>query len=280
MGVVARRDEHEVGAVGLGRGDDDVLDERPPDLAVAAGRDGQVDRVPLPRPRPRVAERAGAGIEPGLVDGGEQHRVGVAEDLVRPVSVVDVPVEDEDPPGAEAVERVASRDGDGVEQAEALGADAVGVMAGRAHEREARRRVAAEQRLRQRAGAARGVQRGGQRLVGDGRLAAERQPPLGSRAQRVDVGLRMHRGDLLERRRPRLGAPAAQPAAALELGLGRLDALRALRMVLDVQPAVVPEGPARGVREEHGRAHAYAFTLRGGTPPCLPRVAFEPRRGG
>ena len=82
-------------------------------------------------------QRPGAGEEPGLVDAREQHLVRRAEDVVRPVAVVDVPVEDEDAADAEGVERVTSRDRDVVEEAEPRRGVAAGVVARRPRRAEA-----------------------------------------------------------------------------------------------------------------------------------------------
>ena len=77
------------------------------------------------------------GIQRRLVDRDEQHaRIGV-EDLVGPVAVVDVPVEDQHPLGAVRVARPPRGDRDVVEEAEAHRLRGLRVVAGRAQRRHA-----------------------------------------------------------------------------------------------------------------------------------------------
>jgi hypothetical protein len=53
------------------------------------------------------------------MDAGEQDGIARAKDVVGAVPMMDVPVEDEDPTGAEHVERVPRRHRDVVEETEA-----------------------------------------------------------------------------------------------------------------------------------------------------------------
>ena len=84
-----------------------------------------------------LVERAGAGIERIAVRGDVQHAGIAREDVLRAVAVVDVPIDDQHPLEAVAGAQVGGTDGDVVEEAEAHGAIALGVVAGRADEREA-----------------------------------------------------------------------------------------------------------------------------------------------
>src|SRR5690606_24801602 len=61
---------------------------------------------------------AGAGIERRLVDGDVPDVATVVEDVLRAVTVVDIPVDDRDP-GRAVEPGVGGGDGDAVEQAEA-----------------------------------------------------------------------------------------------------------------------------------------------------------------
>jgi hypothetical protein len=56
-------------------------------------------------------------MDAGLMDAGEQDGVARAEDVVGAVTVMDVPIEDENAAGAERVERVPHRHRDVVEKA-------------------------------------------------------------------------------------------------------------------------------------------------------------------
>ena len=80
---------------------------------------GRLTVKPSPSPDPASSARPGPGIERPLVDRAEQHgRVGV-EDVVRPVAVVHVPVEDQHPLDPVRRPRVGRRDRHVVEEAEA-----------------------------------------------------------------------------------------------------------------------------------------------------------------
>ena len=157
-------------------------------MRVEAGRDEQQlglerrDRRPRPARTPRGSPRrrcrrraagcssvspcspgpAGARVERPLVERDEEDRRVVADDRLGAVAVVDVPVEDRDPPDAELGLRPARRDRDRVEEAEAHRAARLGVVPGRPREREA----AAARRLDRRAG-------GEQRRL-EGRRGADR----------------------------------------------------------------------------------------------------------
>ena len=121
---------------------------------------GQVDREALARAAAYVMQRPGPGEDAGLMDAGEEDGVARAEDVVGAVPVMDVPVEDEDPAGAERVERVLRRYRDVVEEAEARRRLAARVVTGWACRAEARASLAGHERVGHRARPARGVQRG------------------------------------------------------------------------------------------------------------------------
>ena len=99
------------------------------------------------------------------------------EDVVRPVAVVNVPVEDQDAPGVVPLQRVPCADRDAVEKAEAHRPRVLGVMPRRAVQRGAERRGAAEQRVDERDGAARGVPCGLVGARGDEGVGVERPAP-------------------------------------------------------------------------------------------------------
>ena len=97
------------------------------------------------------------------------------EDVVGPVAVVDVPVEDQDALGAPAIERAPRGHRDVVEQAEAHRARGQRVVARRPVQRGAEARaVAAQQRVDQRHRPARRVQRGAVGALGDDRVGVQR----------------------------------------------------------------------------------------------------------
>ena len=92
MGVVAGRDQDQVGPVLAPDGHHDVLDQRQERRLAGARRHRHVDRVALAVALAHVVERARAGPERPLVDAHEQHLARVVEERVRAVAVVHVPV--------------------------------------------------------------------------------------------------------------------------------------------------------------------------------------------
>ena len=100
-----------------------------------AGSGGQrhVDRGPLTCAEPHLLERPCAGIERPLVGAEIDHRGIVLKGGLSPVTVVDVPVDDQHPAKAEIGLGVARRNRDVVEEAESPGAVALRVVAGRPH---------------------------------------------------------------------------------------------------------------------------------------------------
>ena len=146
------------------------------------------------------------------------------EDLVRPVAVVDVPVEDQHALGAVRRLRMARRHRRVAEEAEAHRAVGLGVVAGRAQRREAGRRLARQQRVDQRDAAAGRAQR---RVVGrrDGDRV-EVDAAAAARAQLVDVAdvaLRVDGAQRVLRGLGRLPELAAEPALPLHRRLQRDD---------------------------------------------------------
>ena len=204
------------GAKAVASGADDVLDERAPQRVARAAGHRQVHGVALARARALVGHRARPGIQRPLVDRDEQHlRVGV-EDVVGPVAVVDVPVEDQHALEPVAVDRVPRGDRHVVEQAEPHRPRDLGVVAGRAMQRNAARRT----RLQRSASTsptappAACSAASNESGAGDGvevEIAAARGTEL---LDRTDVAGGMHRLDQRSRARARLAHLPAQPVAA------------------------------------------------------------------
>ena len=93
--VEAGGDEHELGLEALDRRRDGVVERAQVLLVSGARRHRHVER--------RLAlllRAAGAGVERPLVQRDEEHGVVVPEDVLRPVAVVDVEVDDRDALGA------------------------------------------------------------------------------------------------------------------------------------------------------------------------------------
>src|SRR5579884_365319 len=161
--------------------------------------------------RPLLVRAAGAWIERPLVERDEEDRRVVRQQVLRPVAVVDVPVDDRDAADAELGLRPARGDRDRVEQAKAHRAVSLRVVAGRPRERE---RAAADGLDR----CAGREQRGLERRLGAGRVRVDE--PAG-RADLVDEALRVAAQHVGLRRRLALHErePLVQSRDSL-LGLG------------------------------------------------------------
>src|SRR5437588_1000558 len=81
-------------------------------------RERDIDLGPLGRPLTRLVDRSRAGIPRLLMEGAEDHGRVPHEDLLRPVPVVDVPVQNEHPGQAVGLERVTGGQRGVVEDAE------------------------------------------------------------------------------------------------------------------------------------------------------------------
>ena len=133
MGIEARRDDDQVGPKILEARQDARGERLAEALAVGAGLQGRVDdRVVIAGFR----DRTRAGIERHLVGRAEQHRGIGPEDVLAAVAVVHVPIDDGD--AVYAVHRPGMAGGHRsvVEQAEAHGAGALGMVSRRPHGRE------------------------------------------------------------------------------------------------------------------------------------------------
>ena len=177
---------------------------------------------------------AGARVQRRLVDADVEHLVGVGEDLLRPVAVVHVPVEDQHPLRAALGDRVRGGHRDVVEQAEAHRPVALGVVPGRPKAAERSSRVAGEQALGRPRGAPPRSGAPPRRSARSATVSWSIMPPP-ARAKlldRVDVSGIV---DALER---------------LAVGGGRLGALRAepvaLRPWRPRPPPAAPRSPGAG----------------------------------
>jgi hypothetical protein len=131
VGVEPGGDEHDLRTEPLDRGRDGVVEGAEVLLVARAGAHRDVQRrLGL------VARPSRARIERPLVQGHVEDGVVREEDVLRPVAVVDVEVDDRDAADAVRLER-ARGDRDVVEDAEAHRVALRRVVAGRPHEREA-----------------------------------------------------------------------------------------------------------------------------------------------
>ena len=113
---------------------------------MAPASSGALTVKPAPAPQPDLVGRSGARIERILVQRHVQHRRIGLEHVLRGVPVVDVVVDDRHAPDA-GRPRVCGGHRHVVEQAEAHGAVALGVMARRPHERQRALILAAQHAL-------------------------------------------------------------------------------------------------------------------------------------
>ena len=169
-----------------------------------------------------LVRAAGARVERPLVQRREEDRRIVADDVLRPVPVVDVPVDDRHSLDAELGLRPARRDRDRVEQAEAHGARPFGVMAGRPRQREPLAAHGVDRRTR-------GQQRCVERRLRADRVAvdparassapARRVPACGSAARSASVA-----GSALGEREARV--QCLDPSLRLRMTARRVQAAR------------------------------------------------------
>ncbi len=231
MGVEAGRDQDELGAE-LGGDRHDQLGERG-DVLVVAGARGQrhVDGTATALAGADLAGRARPRVEGVLVRRDVEHAGIVVEAPLRPVAVMHVPIDDQQPLEAVACAQVARADGDVVEQAKAHGPIRLGVVAGRPNEREAVVDVARHDRVEDREVAAGGEARGLVRPRRRRGVGVEGEEPLPRRRHDpLDVLAAVIQRQLAGGRRPRpeRDQPVA-PTVGERLGYDP-DALRALGM--------------------------------------------------
>ena len=223
-----------------------------------------------------LVRAARAGVERPLVERDEEDRRVVADDRLRPVAVVDVPVEDRHPAEPELRLGPARGDRDRVEDAEAHRAPRLGVVSRRPREREA----AASGRLDRGAG---GEQRGLVRRLGADRVAVE---PAAARCGRRSTQRRrvaaehvlLGGGRALGEREPLV--EHLDPALRLRMASRRVErARRPGWLTTSIAASAQPCSASRG-RARSGRARA---RLRRGRAPSPARrlvaaPAAAPRR--
>ena len=139
MRVETGRNHHEIGAERIEPRQDRDLEGLAKFVGAVACPQGGIDDRAL---RASFRGCAGAGIERHLVDRGVEHAGILPEDVLRAVAVMHVPVDDGDAFGPMRCLRVAGRDRGMVEEAEAHGALALGMVPGRAHRDEGIARLA------------------------------------------------------------------------------------------------------------------------------------------
>ncbi len=231
VGVEPGRDQHELRLPRPDQPAGHVLDQRPVRRVPAAAGHRQVDGEALAGARSHVRGRAGPRVHRVLVDRDEQD-VGVGvEDVVGPVAVVDVPVDDHHAREAVRRGRPPRGDRDVAEEAEPHRPRRLGVMAGRTQRAHAHVRLAAQQRVDQRHRAARGPQRGTERAGHRVRVLIDRPAPGGAQLlHEGHVGLRVHQVQQRALDRGRLHPLRPEPAVRAHLRLQRPDPRRPLRM--------------------------------------------------
>ena len=158
-------------------------------------RDVQVVAVALTMSE--ETRRPAAGIERRLMGRKVEDVAALVEGLLRPVAVVKVPVDDEDPAQAVPADEVLGADRGVVEEAEAHGPRGLGVMAGGPDEREGVRNGPVHDAVERSEKAARGEERGFPSLRAGHRIAVHRNGLAGRGADEVDVAALVDEGELL-----------------------------------------------------------------------------------
>lgn len=129
-GVEAGGEDDKVGAEGVHGGDEFLAEGIQNGAAAGTGGEGAIEGGGFTGGGAGFGRVAGARVPGGLMD-GEEEDVGVfVEDVLGPVAVVDVPIDDEDAVDAPSFAGVAGGDGGVVVDAEAHAAGCGGVVAG------------------------------------------------------------------------------------------------------------------------------------------------------
>src|SRR5436305_531317 len=137
-GVETGGEDQGVGGEAAKGGEDPVADRLLVDVVAGAGGERHVEREPLAGADPPLARRAGAGVEGVLVGAGVEDVGARLEEVLGAVAVMDVEIEDRHPRGAVAAAQALGGHRGAVEEAEAHGHLALGVVARRAPRREGR----------------------------------------------------------------------------------------------------------------------------------------------
>ncbi|MCI0363184.1 MAG: hypothetical protein L0219_04835 [Phycisphaerales bacterium] len=136
VGVEAGGDEHELGFVGVGDGDQETLIEMEVGGVVEAGWERRIDGEAFAGAVADLVEVAGVGEEAVLVGTEEENISAVIEGVLGAVAVMDIPVDDEDALKVVVSDGMRGGDGDVVEETKAHGLSGFGVVAWGADEGE------------------------------------------------------------------------------------------------------------------------------------------------
>ncbi len=237
VGIVAGRDRDQSGLEFASERRDDVLDQSEEDLTPGPGPDRHVQRVPLAGAAPLEFGCARSRIERRLVDTGVEHAVGLAEDLLGPVAVVYIPIEDQHSFTA-LRQRLLGRDRDIVEQAEAHRRRPLGMVTGRTQRADRERHIAGQQSIDRRAGPARRPLRRLPRSSRDRGLYVD-HPAAGLRQTLDSVDQLQLVGalELRPRRQWRADSLESRPIGGIQSRLDRPDSIG----VLGVRARLVPK---------------------------------------
>ena len=261
--VVAGGDEDP----GRGEGLDDraghVLDGTAHDVAGRPGRDRKVDRQPVGGGTADLRGESGAGVEGPLVGGHVEDGGVVPEDVLGPVAVVDVPVEDRTTRSPWSVRRAAAT-ATLFKRQKPIWWSAVSVMAGGAGDDEGGPVPGRTQRLDRGQARTGGEQRRCPGVGGGVGVGVEVPPTVSAELREVvEIGGGVDPGEVSQLR----GAGGDVPDLAVEVkvvdpGDDRVDPGRSLGMAL----AVVD--PVAG-RPRHGQHGSSALGVAPARPPAV-----------
>ena len=144
MGVEPRRDEDELGSEGLQGGEHAPLEGRQPGVVTRPARERAVQRGALAVAEPALGGGAGPRVVGGLVEARVEHARVTLEEVLGPVPVVDVEVDDRHSLEAALVAGRPRGEGDVVGEAEPHGEPLLRVVSRRADRCERRVQVPGE----------------------------------------------------------------------------------------------------------------------------------------
>jgi hypothetical protein len=186
------------------------------------------------------------------VDAGVEHLVGLGEDRLGAVAVVDIPVEHEHSLGPTGLDRVSGGDGDVVEQAEAHRTCRLRVVARWAQRAEREPVLACQQPLGRIQRPTGRVERRLERALAPHGVDVEHAATARRESlDRIDVLRRVNAGELLTGGGRCLDSLEARPASLVERGLDGAEP----RGILRVGAGVVLQRAWVGEVEPHGRRY-------------------------
>jgi hypothetical protein len=251
------RHQQQVGAVGIGNGLQQLVEDRR-ELGIAASLcERHVDGMARARTGADLVGAARARVERVSVRAEVQHVAAVIERVLRAVAVVDVPVHDEHALVAQGGAGVGRRYGDVVEEAEPHGPPSLGVVARRTHQGEGASRISGGHGRDRIDRCARGQERRGHASRRDRGVQVQGRRSPAQLLDPIHVGRLMDALDRLARRRLRDRPPDPGHGRASQRRDDGPQAVRPLRVIrprIMAQHGLIDQQQYVPRHERHGRA--------------------------